>query len=148
MKSCGGLDVKNHIFLTSAPAGGEWSASRPGRLTPGKEPSVPIRYEAGWVPEPVSTTWRRENSWPYRDSNSDPSVFQPVASRYTDWAIPALSRILMDFFDCWRDIKILCNTSSSIYIYMAVNVNKWKIYENNKLKCTVINKGKVVSKLN
>jgi hypothetical protein len=24
---------------------------------------------------------------PYRDSNSDPSVIQPVASRYTDYAI-------------------------------------------------------------
>jgi hypothetical protein len=33
--------------------------------------------------------WRRENSWPHWDSNSDPSVVQPVASRYTDWAIPA-----------------------------------------------------------
>jgi hypothetical protein len=33
--------------------------------------------------------WRRENSWPYRDWNSDPSVVQPVASRYTDCAIPA-----------------------------------------------------------
>jgi hypothetical protein len=31
----------------------------------------------------------KRNSWPYRDSNSDPSVVQPVASRYTDWAIPA-----------------------------------------------------------
>jgi hypothetical protein len=25
-----------HIFLTSALAGGEWSASRPGRFTPGE----------------------------------------------------------------------------------------------------------------
>jgi hypothetical protein len=28
--------------------------------------------------------WRREYSSPYRDSNSDPSVVQPVASRYPD----------------------------------------------------------------
>jgi hypothetical protein len=33
--------------------------------------------------------WRRENSWPYRDSNSGLSVVQPAASRYTDCAIPA-----------------------------------------------------------
>jgi hypothetical protein len=31
-----------HIFLTSALVGGEWSASRPGRLTPRKELLVPI----------------------------------------------------------------------------------------------------------
>jgi hypothetical protein len=34
-------------------------------------------------------TWRRENSWPYRDSNSDILVVQPVASRYTGYTIPA-----------------------------------------------------------
>jgi hypothetical protein len=33
--------------------------------------------------------WRRENSWPYRESNSDPSVIQSVASRYPDYVIPA-----------------------------------------------------------
>jgi hypothetical protein len=44
---------------------------------------------AGWTPEPVST-WRREKSRPYRDSNSDPSAVQPVANHYTDCAIRAL----------------------------------------------------------
>jgi hypothetical protein len=72
MKAYGRGDVEIHIFLTSALAGGEWSASRPGRFTPGKEPPVLIRKEVGWTPEPVWTTWRRENTWPYRDSNSEP----------------------------------------------------------------------------
>jgi hypothetical protein len=34
MKAYGGVDVQIHIFLTSALAGGEWSASRTGRFTP------------------------------------------------------------------------------------------------------------------
>jgi hypothetical protein len=38
MKMYGGVDVQIHNFLTSALAGGEWSASRPCRFTPGKEP--------------------------------------------------------------------------------------------------------------
>jgi hypothetical protein len=77
MKAYGGVDVYIHIFLTSALTGGECSASRPGRFTPG------IHWIGGWVdPRASLATWRRENSWPYWDSNSYPSVFQPVASRY------------------------------------------------------------------
>jgi hypothetical protein len=34
MKAYGGVDVYIHIFLTSALAGGEWSASRPDRFIP------------------------------------------------------------------------------------------------------------------
>jgi hypothetical protein len=33
-------------------------------------------------------TLRRENSWPYRNSNSDLSVMQPVAHHYTNYVIP------------------------------------------------------------
>jgi hypothetical protein len=40
--------------VTSALGGGGWSASYPGRFTPGKGP-VPIVQEAGWDPGPVWT---------------------------------------------------------------------------------------------
>jgi hypothetical protein len=43
MKAYGGLDVLIHIFLTSALVGGEWSASRPCRFTPG------THLTGGWV---------------------------------------------------------------------------------------------------
>jgi hypothetical protein len=46
----------SYSFTNSAPDGGEWPASRPGRaLLPGKGPLVPIVQEAGWAPEPVWT---------------------------------------------------------------------------------------------
>jgi hypothetical protein len=35
------------------------------------------------------TTWRREHFLPYWNSNSNPLVVQAVASRYTDYDIPA-----------------------------------------------------------
>ena len=52
-------------------------------LPPGKDP-VPIEQEAGWAPEPV---WiGAQNLAPL---GFDPQTFQPVASHYTDYAIPA-----------------------------------------------------------
>jgi hypothetical protein len=43
-----GVDVYIHISLTSALAGGQWSASRPGRFTPGERgPST--HWIGGWV---------------------------------------------------------------------------------------------------
>jgi hypothetical protein len=41
-----------------------------------------IEYKAGWAPEPVWTTWRREKSYTYRGSKFDLLAVQPVASRY------------------------------------------------------------------
>jgi hypothetical protein len=43
-----GVDVRTHVFLTSALLGGEWWASRPGRFTPGERgPST--HWIGGWV---------------------------------------------------------------------------------------------------
>jgi hypothetical protein len=37
MKAYWGVDVRSHIFLTSALVGGEWSASRPAALPLGEK---------------------------------------------------------------------------------------------------------------
>jgi hypothetical protein len=80
----GGVDVYIHVFLKSAQVGDEWPAYLPAAVPP-----VPVGYEARWTPELVWMACRGENSWPYQDSNSDYLAVQPVASRYTDCAIPA-----------------------------------------------------------
>jgi hypothetical protein len=48
MKVYGGVDVETHVFLMSALVGGEWSASRPGRFTPG-EIAPGTHGVGGWV---------------------------------------------------------------------------------------------------
>jgi hypothetical protein len=62
------------IFLTLPLVGGEWSASRPGRFTPG-------------------THWIGLDDVEKRKFFTLPGLklFHPVASRYTDYAIPAPS---------------------------------------------------------
>jgi hypothetical protein len=52
MKACGGVQVQTHIFLTSALVGGEWSASRPSRFTPG-ERSPGTHWIGDWV-DPIA----------------------------------------------------------------------------------------------
>jgi hypothetical protein len=74
----GGVEVSRYSFVTSGLEGGGWSAPRPGRFTPGKDP-VPVVKEAGWVPGPV---WiDAKNLAP---TGFDPRTVQPVASHYTD----------------------------------------------------------------
>jgi hypothetical protein len=54
------------------------------KATPRETDPVPIVEEAGWVPGPVWTG--EENLAP---PGFDPRTFQPVAIRYTKWAILA-----------------------------------------------------------
>jgi hypothetical protein len=56
-------------------------------LPPGRKSAVRIGQEAGWAPQPVWKTWRRESFCPYWDSNFDPLVVQPAASLYSDCVI-------------------------------------------------------------
>jgi hypothetical protein len=50
------------VFLTSALVRNEWSASLPGRFTPGEEPTVHVGVEAGYDLE-------ERSSYDFRDSN-------------------------------------------------------------------------------
>jgi hypothetical protein len=69
MKTYGGVDVYTHVFLTSALVGGEWSASRPGRFTPG-ERALGIHWIGGWVDNEKMLSYsfgmRFEFSFPFR----------------------------------------------------------------------------------
>jgi hypothetical protein len=77
--------------LTSALDGGEWSASRPGRFIT-KERAPGSHWIGGWVgPSAVlDTVMKRKIPSPHRKSNPRTPIVQPVAQRYTDWAIAAL----------------------------------------------------------
>jgi hypothetical protein len=56
-------------------------------LPPRKSLRYPLNSE---LSRAVWTTLRSKNSCPHLDSNSEPLVVQPVASRYTDCVILAL----------------------------------------------------------
>jgi hypothetical protein len=77
--------------LTTALVGGEWSASRPGRFTP-RERTPGNHWIGGWVgPRAGLDAVVNRIPSPRRQSNPRIPIVQPVAQRYTDWAITALS---------------------------------------------------------
>jgi hypothetical protein len=89
MKMYRGMDVWIHIFLTLALAGGEWSASRPGHFIP-EEGSPGTHWIGGWVdPRAGLDDLEKRIFLVIPGLNSDSSVVQPVASRYTDYTTPA-----------------------------------------------------------
>jgi hypothetical protein len=88
MKAYRGVDVYIHIFLTSALAGVEWSASLPGRFTPGGR-APGIHWIAGWVD--LRAGRRGEGKiLDCRDSNSDPSVYLPILNP-SSWSVKIYS---------------------------------------------------------
>jgi hypothetical protein len=68
----------------------------------GKNPQSPLDRR---LDGPQSRSGRfGENFWPYRDSNSDPSVLQPLASRYSNYAITANVSIFILNSNKFRDV--------------------------------------------
>ena len=78
------------LSLTSALDGGGWLTTRPDRFTPGKETRYPFYGRLGG---PQCQSGRVTKISPAL--GFDPRTGHPIASRYTDYAIPALSSALL-----------------------------------------------------
>jgi hypothetical protein len=91
MKAYGGVDVQSHSSGLQHLLEVSGQLHAPAALPPGKEPRYPLD---GTLGGPQSRSGRGENSCPYWDSNSDPSVIQPIASPYSDYASPVLNEMV------------------------------------------------------
>jgi hypothetical protein len=116
------VDVYTHVLLTSALAGGEWSASRTGRFTHrGISLRCPLDRRLGGPQIRSGRRGEKKILDPTGTRTPDTSVVHPIASRYTYYAIPApitlnktrggggetrdqLSRAV--FFSCWGRVKL------------------------------------------
>jgi hypothetical protein len=85
--------------LTSALDGSEWSASRPDRFTP-RERAPGTHWIGGWLGlrAVLDAVVKRKIPSPRRESNPRTSIVQPVARRYTDWAITVLLETILSPF--------------------------------------------------
>jgi hypothetical protein len=81
----------DHIFFTSALAGGEWSTSRPGRFTPGeKAPGThSLDRKLGGSQSRLGRCGDEKTPDPTGTRTLALSVIHPVASRYMEHAIPS-----------------------------------------------------------
>jgi hypothetical protein len=83
MKTYWGRGGIVHACLTSVLDGGEWSASRTGRFTPG-ERALDTHWIGGWVGSRtgVDTVVKRKIPSPRWKSNPGILIIQPVAHSY------------------------------------------------------------------
>jgi hypothetical protein len=88
---------------------------------PAALPPIPIGQEVGWVQETVWTLQKRENSWSYRDSNSDLSIVHPVASDYTDYAISVTFIILFT-----NHVSLPLLYSSCLCVYYCMYITRYE----------------------
>jgi hypothetical protein len=117
MKVYGGVDVYLHIFLTSALAGGEWSASRTSCFTFGEgSPQYPLDMRLGGPQSRSGGCGDEKILHPTGTQTSTFSVVQPIASRYTYYTIPApLSVLLSTKFMTHGRATELCGLNCTVF---------------------------------
>jgi hypothetical protein len=144
--------------LTSALDGGEWSASRPCRFTP-SERALGTHWIGSWVGPRVvlDAVVKRKIPSPCRESNLRTPIVQPVAQRYTDWAITAVTWTVYTKIKFARQISIYIPNARlhrnrqelsrkrnmqtdrhnliimrSIHVFRANNAKNWRLFH---LRC-------------
>jgi hypothetical protein len=138
MKAYWGVRYSSTHSLTSALDGGEWSASRHNRFTP-RERAPGTHWIGGWVgPRTVlDAVMKRKIPSPRRESKPRTPIVQPVAQRYTDWAITAPNLIILVVFladkmeyiyrHIWVSTALFVKTYAMLYLKMrftaTVNVS-------------------------
>jgi hypothetical protein len=86
---------------------------------------IPSGLKAGWAPETACKLWGREYSCTFQDSNSDPSIVQPIASHYNNRTIR-----------CWAEGPIICHHKiwSLVFQLVLIVIKFWvtQDFNNNK----------------
>jgi hypothetical protein len=129
-------EVQLYHLLTSALEGGGWSAPRPGRFSPGKDP-VPIVQKAEWAPGSVWTcaknlapTWIRSPDRPARSQSryrqSSPAHRTEMSTRGISWGVKAssISRLSWNLgsWNSWNHLA-LCEDCFTHLILSSKNLN-------------------------
>jgi hypothetical protein len=87
--------------------GGGWSTPRPGRFTPRKRYPIPLYRRLGGHQDRSGRV--RKIAPP---PGFDPQAVQPVASRYTDCAIPAYVNIVTPYYTFFPTSPVTCSLPS------------------------------------
>jgi hypothetical protein len=119
-----GSESTDPFFLTAALDGGERSASRPCRSNPGERASG-THWIGGWSdPRARLDNTKKGTFLSYRSLNSDPSVVQPIAGRYTDRATAAIwyriRKCVVVFPVDNFEMSVLCKTPKAPCLFSSL----------------------------
>ena len=128
------MEIERHLFLTSALCGGQWSTSRPGRFTHGRESlQYPLNRRLCEFHNRHSPMTEGNVSYPRLESNHVCFGSSPQPVRYTYWATVALPHVMTELLD----------TEYTLYTRMEHMVNGSKIIDGKLERKNSLKKYKV-----
>jgi hypothetical protein len=84
INACEEVEREFHAFLISEIHTDKRSCLKPGRSISEGSDALPNKWETGWAPGPVSTSWRKERFFPSENQNTIPWSSSPEPSHCTN----------------------------------------------------------------